>query len=160
MATYQRETVVDAPFDRVWTFYSRIEGLVALTPGFLNLEVHRVTGPDGESDQEFLDTGTRIESSMRPFGVGPRQHWTSIVTVREESEGEARLQDVMRDGPFPTWEHTHEFVAEDDGTRVVDRVEYELPGGPLGRVVSPFGWPGFEAMFRYRHRRTRELLED
>jgi hypothetical protein len=38
-------------------------------------------------------------------------------------------------------------------------VEYELPGGALGRAVSPLGWVGFEPMFRGRHKKTKELLE-
>jgi ligand-binding SRPBCC domain-containing protein len=69
------------------------------------------------------------------------------------------FHDVMEGGPFPTWEHTHRFFADGEGTIVSDRVEYELPGGALGRVVSPLGWVGFEPMFRGRHKKTKELLE-
>jgi ligand-binding SRPBCC domain-containing protein len=159
MATYQRETYVDAPFDEVWAFHSTVDGLEALTPGFMNLEVSGVSGPDGESDPEVLESGARIEMSMRPFGVGPRQRWTSVVTDRSEGDGAAMFHDVMEGGPFPTWEHTHRFFADGEGTIVSDRVEYELPGGALGRVVSPLGWVGFEPMFRGRHKKTKELLE-
>jgi ligand-binding SRPBCC domain-containing protein len=159
MATYQRETYVDAPFDEVWAFHSTVDGLEALTPGFMNLEVSGVSGPDGESDPEVLESGARIEMSMRPFGVGPRQRWTSVVTDRSEDDGAAMFHDVMEGGPFPTWEHTHRFFADGEGTIVSDRVEYELPGGALGRVVSPLGWVGFEPMFRGRHKKTKELLE-
>jgi ligand-binding SRPBCC domain-containing protein len=159
MATYRRETRVRAPLEDVWAFHSEIEGLEALTPDFMNLEVRSVTGPDGDSDPEILEAGSRIEMAMRPFGIGPQQHWTSVITERTEDDGAVMFRDVMEDGPFPLWEHTHRFFTDGEETLVVDQVEYELPGGALGRAISPLGWVGFEPMFRGRHRKTKELLE-
>jgi ligand-binding SRPBCC domain-containing protein len=83
----------------------------------------------------------------------------SEIDERHVGDETAGFTDVMSDGPFPSWRHTHRFFADDGGTIVYDRVEYELPGGPLGRAVSPFGVVGFEPMFRFRHRRTKMLLE-
>ncbi|WP_255196386.1 SRPBCC family protein [Halorarius litoreus] len=163
MPTYHRETWVDAPLDEVWAFHSRIEGLTEVTPAFMNLRIESVTGPDGEDDPEILDVGTRIEMSMRPFDVGPRQSWTSVIVEREEGDGKAFFRDEMEDGPFPTWEHTHRFYAgdgdEEGETLVSDRIEYELPFGELGEFVAQFGDLGFEPMFRGRHRKTKQLLE-
>ena len=51
------------------------------------------------------------------------------------------------------------FFADDGATVLSDRVEYQLPGGAVGRAVSPLGWVGFEPMFRGRHGKTKELLE-
>lgn len=159
MPTYTRETRVAAPFDEVWAFHSRVDGLEALTPQFMNLTVEGVYGPDGDPDPEVLEAGSRIELSMRPFGVGPRQTWTSVVTDREEGSGSASFRDVMEGGPFPRWVHTHRFFADGEETIVSDRVEYRLPGGPIGAALGPLGWLGFEPMFRHRHRETRRLLE-
>jgi len=158
MPIYTRETRVDAPFDEVWAFHSQVSGLEALTPGFMNLEVEGVTGPDGESDPEVLEPGSRIDMAMRPGGVGPRQTWTSVITDREEREGSAHFRDEMEGGPFPQWVHTHRFFADDGATIVYDQVEYSLP--VVGGALGPLGnWVGFEPMFRYRHRKMRELLE-
>jgi ligand-binding SRPBCC domain-containing protein len=158
MAVFQRGTRVRAPFDDVWEFHSRVSGLEGLTPGWMNLRVESVVGPDGDPDPDVLEAGARIESSVRPFGVGPRQSWMSVIEARESYDGAAYFRDGMDDGPFAHWEHTHSFFAVDDGTTVVrDRVEYRLPDG-LG-PVSPLARVGMEPMFRYRHRRTRELLE-
>ncbi|WP_435065662.1 SRPBCC family protein [Halobaculum sp. EA56] len=161
MATYRRRVRVAAPLADVWEFHSGISGLEALTPGFMNLRVERVEGPDGELDPEVLVPGTRVELSMRPLGVGPRQTWVSVIDEREADLGAGRASfvDIMEEGPFPTWRHTHRFYERGDGTVVDDEVRYELPGGSLGRAASPLGWVGFEPMFRYRHRKTRELLE-
>jgi len=159
MAVYERGTVVAAPLDEVWEFHSRASGLEAVSPGWMNLRVESVEGPDGERDPELLETGSTIRASMRPFGVGPRQQWISDIVTRQEGNGEALFRDEMTRGPFPYWMHTHRFEAVPDGTRVHDHVKYRLPGGPLGRLAGPAGWLGFEPMFRYRHWKTKQLLE-
>ena len=159
MRSYRRRTRVAAPFDEVWSFHSRVSGLEALTPEFVGLRVESVVGPDGERDPEVLGVGTRIRMSVRPFGVGPRQSWTSRIVEREESEGAAHFRDEMEDGPFPEWRHTHRFYSDDDGTVIVDHVEYRLPGGPLGEAAGPLAVVGFDPMFRHRHRKTGELFE-
>ena len=87
MATYRRETHVDAPFEDVWAFHSTTAGLEALTPGFMNLRVESVVGPDGDADPEELDAGSRIELSVRPLGIGPRQRVVSVIAAREYGDG-------------------------------------------------------------------------
>lgn len=159
MDTYTRRTRVAAPLSDVWAFHSRIEGLETLTPGFLNLDVEAVRGPDGESNPELLETGSEIQMSLQPFGVGPRQRWVSRITDREETDARAWFRDEMLDGPFPHWVHTHTFFADGDETVIEDRVEYELPLGPLKGPLGPFGVVGFEPMFRDRHKRTRAYFE-
>jgi ligand-binding SRPBCC domain-containing protein len=159
MPTYERSVRVEAPFGEVWDFHSTEEGLVALTPGWMNIRIDAVRGPDGEPDPDVLEAGSVVESSVRPFGVGPRQAWVSDIVAREHEDGSAYFRDVMSDGPFREWTHTHMFYADDGATVVRDRVEYALPFGALGDAVGPLARVGLEPMFRYRHRRTRELLE-
>ena len=177
--TYSREVRVDAPLDEVWEFHSRIEGLEHLTPDWMHLRVEAVRRPDGgdaggdasdgdntdaadvdayAGDPDVLDAGTEIRLSIRPFGVGPRRRWVTRVVRRECEDGSAVFEDVMEDGPFPRWRHTHQFFAASlSETLVRDRVEYELP--MVGGLLGPLGWLGFEPMFRERHRRTKRILE-
>ena len=159
MATYERSVRVAAPLETVWAFHARIEGLEALTPDWLGLRIESVVGPDGETDPAVLEPGSVVRASVRPFGVGPRQRWESHIVAREARAGTAYFRDEMVGGPFPRWVHSHLFYADGDATLVRDRVDYDLPMGPLGRAVAPLAWVGFEPMFRYRHRRTRALLE-
>lgn len=159
MPVYRRRTRVAAPLDEVWSFYSRIEGLEALTPDWMGLSVEAARGPDGEPDPEVLEAGSRVRMSLRPFGVGPRQRWVSRITEREREAGRAWFVDRMEGGPFRAWEHTHLLFADGDETVVEDRVVYELPFGDVGRALGPLARVGLEPMFRHRHRRTRELLE-
>jgi ligand-binding SRPBCC domain-containing protein len=159
MDTYERSVWVDAPLDAVWEFHSTEDGLVALTPDWMNLQVESVRGPDGEADPQVLDAGSEIQASVQPFGLGPRQTWTSEITEREHEEGTAHFTDVMHDGPFAFWEHTHQFYADSDGTLIRDSIQYELPLGAVGRALGPVAVVGFEPMFRFRHKTTKKLLE-
>jgi len=153
MRRFEREIRVAAPLDAVWEFHSTVDGLRALTPPWMHLRIDAVIGPDGDPDPEALVPGTDIEMSVQPFGVGPRQGWTSEITAREREDGSAYFQDVMRGGPFRHWEHTHVFHAAGDETVLRDRVEYATPLGGVGDALAPVF---FEGMFRDRHRRTRD----
>ncbi len=163
MPSYERETIVRAPLADVWEFHSTTDGLEALTPAWMGLRVESVIGPDGERDPERLEAGSEIDLSIQPFGVGPRQHWTSVITESERTDGTAYFRDEMVHGPFDRWVHTHSFFADGDRTVLRDHVDYALPladrVGGLDATVAPFSQVGFEGMFRQRHRTTKQLLE-
>lgn len=158
MAVFERSVSVRAPLDEVWAFHATVEGLEAVTPGWFNLRVESVVGPDGQSTTGELNEGDEVTLSVRPFGVGSRQSWTSRILRRELSDDHAVFIDEMLDGPFPRWHHTHRFEAISVGTRMTDRVEYTLPLGP-GSGLSGIAWPGFAAVFAQRHRATKRQLE-
>jgi len=156
MQSFERETVVDAPLDRVWTFHSTVDGLRALTPDWVALRIEEIDRPDpGARNSDILTEGTEIHASVAPFWVLPRQHWVSVIESREEWDDSCVFVDTMDAGPLSGWEHTHRFVAVGDRTRIVDHVEYEPPSNPVARVLVNHG---LEPMFAYRHRRTRDIL--
>nr|ABQ75825.1 hypothetical protein [uncultured haloarchaeon] len=161
MTVYHRRTTVEAPFSQVWEFHSQISGLEALTPSWMFLSIDSVHYPEPSAAQsKTLVRDSEIEMSMRPLGVLPRQHWVSRIIARERNDTTGYFIDKMIGGPFQQWEHTHRFFADGEQTILDDQVEYQLPGGRLGRRMSVLGLIGFEAMFRGRHRTTKALLED
>jgi ligand-binding SRPBCC domain-containing protein len=167
MSVYERSVRVEAPLSAVWKFHSTPVGLTALTPDWVNARVEAVrlpdddtAYPDGDATPPTLVEGSELDLSTRPIGVGPRRRFTSRIVERRRGDGTARFVDDMVDGPFAHWEHTHSFSADGDATLLRDHVEYRLPGGRVGGAVSPLAVVGFAPMFRYRHRRTRALLED
>lgn len=159
MATYRRRTRIQAPLAAVWAFHSTTDGLEALTPGWMGLSIESVVGPDGQPDPPELLEGSEITMVSEPVASAPQTGWVSRITAREEADGYRMFRDDMLGGPFALWIHTHEFYGNGDETVLIDTVEYELPGGPVRRILEPAAWVGFEPMFRYRHRRTKELLE-
>jgi ligand-binding SRPBCC domain-containing protein len=63
-------------------------------------------------------------------------------------------------GLLRSWVHSHETEDLGDTTRLTDRVEYELPGGPF--VNTYFAWLanlGLGLVFRHRHRVTKRFCE-
>lgn len=159
MEVFEREVEVHAPLERVWAFHSAIDGLVAVTPDWLRLRVESVVHPEHVENDRSLAVGSEVELSVRPFGRGPRQHWRSTIEVARLETGSAVLRDRMVVGPFDHWEHTHAMYATENGTRLRDRVEYELRSVPGGAVADALAVVGLAPTFRYRHRRTRALLE-
>lgn len=157
VARYRRRTTVDAPLSTVWDFQTRIGGLRAVTPDWMDLRVESVEAPDGEAGGDRLGPGTSVHLSVRPFGLGPRQTWTSTIVGWERGDDVAWFRDEMTGGPFPRWVHTHRVEAAGEATVLTDLVEYRLPLVPA--VLSPVGRSFFEPLFAYRHRRTRRLLE-
>ena len=74
---------------------------------------------------------------------------------------ESEFEDVQEEGPYRTWIHTHRF--EDAGDRVVmsDRVQYDLPFGPLGRVAHRLlVRRQLEAIFDFRRIAIEEVFPD
>jgi ligand-binding SRPBCC domain-containing protein len=158
MPTFTYESRVDAPLDEVWEFHSTTDGLVELTPGWMNLTVEETRDPDGKPNPDVLEKGAEVDVSVKPLGVLPRVTWRSVILERDRDDGRAYFVDRMENGPFKSWEHTHGFEGDGDGTVVRDTVEYALPLWMLGRAGSPAFRLNARLMFRYRHRRTRELL--
>jgi ligand-binding SRPBCC domain-containing protein len=84
-----------------------------------------------------------------PFGWRTEiSHW----------EPPARFVDRQLAGPYSQWIHLHEFGAERGGTRMVDRVDYALPLGRLGRIGLPLVRRQLDRIFDFREATIRRLL--
>jgi ligand-binding SRPBCC domain-containing protein len=120
---FRRTVEIAAPAAVVWAFHERPDALQLLTPAWMKVEV--VTPP------RSLEVGTRVELRMH---VGPVP--IKIVAVHVKYEAGRMFADRMTRGPFKSWLHHHIVEATATGARLIDDVEYELPGGWLGRTVA------------------------
>ncbi len=116
----ERVQRIPAPRDRVFGFFSRAENLELLTPDFLKFRI--VTPLPIE-----MRSGALIEYRIS-LGPIPMKWLTKI----EEWAPEVRFVDTQLSGPYRYWHHLHEFRDVEGGTEMRDRVDYELPFGPLG----------------------------
>jgi ligand-binding SRPBCC domain-containing protein len=147
MSVYERSFKVNAELSDVAAFHDDPVSLAAITPPPVRVTIQRFDKP--------ARAGSRVifRLSVGPFGVT----WDG--TIAEYVAGQY-FRDVQNSGPFGAWNHTHAFVAEADGTRVSDRVEYEPPLGLIGRLIDPIVVkPSLAYMFKYREKKTREILE-
>ena len=84
----------------------------------------------------------------------------TIEALHVEYERGRLFADRMVRGPFQSFLHRHRFESRGAGARLVDDIEYELPGGALGRLVG--GWMAerrLDRLFRFRHEVTRAACE-
>jgi ligand-binding SRPBCC domain-containing protein len=122
MATHRLERIQRVPRARADTFafFADAGNLEAITPAFLGFEILTPSPVP-------MGAGTLLDYRLSLFGVS--FSWRTRIEVFEPCR---RFTDVQLRGPYRRWHHLHEFHAVEDGTLVVDRVDYELPLGPLG----------------------------
>ncbi len=119
----EREQVVPRPVSEVFPFFADAFNLERITPPELRFEI--VTPPPIE-----IRAGTLIDYRLRLFGVP--FGWRTLI---ESFEDGVSFVDRQLRGPYKRWHHTHAFEAIGEGqTRMFDRVEYEVPLGPLGEI--------------------------
>jgi ligand-binding SRPBCC domain-containing protein len=116
---------------------------------------------DSAADAHAAGVGTVIVTSFRMFPFLPlRAQWIARIT---EFEWNDYFADVQQKGPFKSWQHRHEFLAESrggvDGTLVRDVVEYEVGFGFLGSLANLlFVERQMRGTFAARQRILPELL--
>ncbi len=135
-----QDTLVPAPLEEVFAFFSRSENLGAITPAAMSF---RMLSPAGQP----MHAGREIDYAIR---VGPvPMRWRSRIEAFTNGEG---FVDSQLRGPYANWWHEHRFERAANGTTLMrDRVWYAPPLGPLGAIAQRLlVAPQLEAVFRYR----------
>ena len=132
------ESIVDAPLDDAFAFFSKAENLGLLTPSAMRFAIDGAAPP--------IHEGAEIRYRLR---VGPIPiAWTTRIVRWEPGR---RFVDRQESGPYAFWWHEHAFRAEADRTRMEDRVYYTPPFGILGRLANRlFIVPSLRRIFQYR----------
>jgi ligand-binding SRPBCC domain-containing protein len=148
MASYLFEARVTLarPRPEVFAFFADPRNVARLTPPSLHLVL--------ETAVTAMTAGTVLDFRMSWFGIPVR--WRTLI---REFDAPYRFVDAQVRGPLARWEHRHMFLDEEGGTRVEDRIAYQLPFGPLGDLArAVFARRTLEAVWDYRTRRLGELL--
>lgn len=143
---FEHRSRMPATAEEVFDWHLREGAFERLAPPFDPAEV--VAREGGVAD------GGTVELRLGPL----RQRWLARHTDFEPGR---LFRDVQEEGPFARWEHTHEVIPADGGAcELVDRIDYDLPGGALGRMVAGgFVRERLERVFAYRHETLRGDLE-
>jgi ligand-binding SRPBCC domain-containing protein len=144
---FVREQWLPRKLDGVFAFFSNAYNLEQITPPFLRFRVVRISNPE-------IRAGTLIDYRLSLHGVPFR--WRTRI---QRWQAPDCFVDTQVRGPYKSWHHTHEFVEQDGGTLVRDRVRYELPLGRWGRVIAG-DWVARDVarIFDFRRRRIAELF--
>lgn len=141
--TFEKRTVIDAPAEAVYRWH------VAPAPGAferLTPPWQRVKVLSGGK----IENGSRVELSVP---TGPiRRRW---IAEHQDVEPGRGFVDVQIEGPFAFWRHTHRFEPHGKNqTEVIDHVEYALPWGAAGGLMTGYVTRQLDRLFHYRHRVT------
>jgi len=140
--TFKTETILNKPIHEVFPFFANAENLDAVTPTWLKFEI--LTSLPIE-----MKIGTQVDYRLRLHGIPIR--WHSEIT---EWDPPHKFTDVQLKGPYRFWKHEHLFSAESDRTRMIDRVEYSIPGWIFSPMVhSLFVKNDLEKIFAYREKK-------
>lgn len=136
----ERELFIARPRGEVFAFFADAGNLERVMPPHLRFQVLT-------PKPIRMRTGTLIDYELRLYGV--RVQWQSLI---EAFEPPSFFIDTQLRGPYQRWHHRHEFAEILDGTQIWDRVEYELPFGPVGALVHGlFVRKSVEEIFDYRN---------
>ena len=134
---FESDLWVPRPLDEVFAFFSDATNLQALTPPWVHFRI--LTPPP-----IAMHPGTLIDYRIRLHGIPVS--WQSEITVWSPPR---QFVDEQRRGPYRRWVHTHMFAAEGIGTRVSDRVEFEVA---FGWLTGRFVLRDVEKIFAFRRR--------
>ncbi|HMH06621.1 MAG TPA: SRPBCC family protein [Terriglobales bacterium] len=167
----QFEQWVPAALERVFLFFANPGNLPRIMPPETGTELVRLTlvPPPGVpmeqatiTDQDPLaGAGSEIVTLFRVFPFLPlRAEWIALIT---EFEWNHHFADVQKKGPFKSFHHRHELLAETrngvNGTVVCDQIDYEVGFGLLGRLAQKFLISSqLRRTFDYRHLTLEKLL--
>ena len=144
-----RQQVVPAGLGEVWDYFATPKNLDELTPSDMRFQI--VSGGEKPMYQ-----GQLIEYRVQilPRVVSP---WlTEIAHLKEK----ACFVDEQRLGPYKFWYHEHHFKPIHGGTRISDRVTYQMPFGSLGDFIHTL-WvgPRLKSIFDYRWNKIQALFD-
>jgi ligand-binding SRPBCC domain-containing protein len=135
----ERTTFLPRAPEEVFAFFADTGNVQKITPPFLHF--HILTPPP-----IAMRPGTLIHYRLQLFGV-PILWRTRIETF----EPITHFVDIQLSGPYRLWHHRHDFEAVPGGTRMRDRVDYDLPFGILGSVARVvFVCRTLDRIFDYR----------
>jgi ligand-binding SRPBCC domain-containing protein len=152
MKYFQNDFEVDCNIDRVWGFYTDLKHLEIVSPRYIKLNLVEYT-------DRILKKGTVACFEGR---IIISAHWCSKITLFEEYEYvDEMLQYGKTKPPFSVWSHKHVFeMINDDKTKVVDEIKYELPFGLIGKLFEFYFESKLKRIFEYREYATKNFLED
>jgi ligand-binding SRPBCC domain-containing protein len=134
------------PAADLFAFLTRPKNLLELAPADLRLEL--VGAPD------LLQAGSKIVWKGRRWGISV-QLTHEVITF----DPDRLIVFEQKQGPFARWVHANYFEKHDDHTKIVEKIEFDPPGGLLGYVLTADKIRGdIEKLTAYREKKLKEIF--
>lgn len=161
--TLQTQLWLAQPIEDIWAFHCNPLNLVEISPNFLKLTLEGVPENLGKGSSFQIRSGNKYIAKFFQWNV-------EYVDWFEEADLKYFV-DLQKDGPFEYWKHKHEFrrgtkelilgdkkfSAKNEGTWLVDTVEYSLKP-----QLRKFYWVAekmITQLFVFRKRRLERIFK-
>jgi hypothetical protein len=144
--TLRCEMLSPASLAGTFSVFENPHNLARITPPWLNFRI--LTGA------LEMRQGAVIDYTIRWLGLPVP--WRTLISAYEPPH---HFVDEQIRGPYRLWRHRHTFEPAARGTLVLDRVEYALPLGALGRAAHGL-LVGYQLreIFRYRQEALKQFF--
>jgi uncharacterized protein len=142
MHEFRQTLQVPVSVETLFAWHERPGAFVRLSPPWDKPEVVSHTGG--------IRDGAKVELKVHAGPIAT----TWKLEHRDYIENR-QFRDVLLEGPFAEWVHTHGFRAAGPNASVLDdHIQYTLPLGPLGDVGQGYAQRTLARVFAYRHALT------
>ena len=146
MALFECSIDLAHPPERVFDFLIRPASILKTLPPDSGLTY--------TSFPEVLEAGSRVEIKVERYTMV--HHAVHEVSV---FEWPLRFTERQVEGPLGAYEHEHVLSPSTAGTLLVDRIQFEPPGGLAGFLITESVIrQEFEKGFQHRHQELQRLL--
>jgi len=138
------KTYIDAPIDKCFQTAQNLDIYLDSIPKLKRLEI--------ESDQE------------RNFQIGDKVYWAFYLykdflsidvetTITQFIQGQ-KITEEIESILFKEFRHTHQFFEREEGTLMVETIDYDLSFGVIGSLLHHFFLEDFIKKFILKRKRT------
>lgn len=139
MFEFNQQQIINAPLEKVFSFFQQPENLSKTTPEWLNFEI--LTKPP-----LIMKEGAVFKYKIKLFGIP--FYWETYISKYQHRK---LFVDEQTKGPYKKWVHTHSFVESDGKVIMQDNVKYDLYGGPFKFLLNRiFIKKSIESIFNFR----------
>jgi ligand-binding SRPBCC domain-containing protein len=148
MYTIERVQRLPITLQEAWDFFQNPANLAKITPKEMGFDIQ------SEVPAEMYP-GLFIHYKVSPL-LGIKLNWTTEITYVQKPH---YFVDEQRVGPYAIWHHEHHFKEIEGGVEMLDRVNYKVPFGILGKIAHPLVVKSkLDEIFNHRITKTEEIF--
>lgn len=147
MQTFIKSSYIKCDTKSLFDFHLDTNNLTKITP--TNIKVELLT-------KDFKPVVSQVLKIKSTKYFIPMMWEVKIEKIEEPN----LLVDIALKSPFKFWEHKHIFINHGNFSELKDVIIFKMPFGILGDLLSFFVKKDLQNMFDYRHKITKNILEN
>ena len=147
MKTIIKTTLIKTTQEELFSFHTDSQNITKITPPNIKVELLN------EDTKTFEGKIVKIKTTKLFIPT----YWEVKI---EKLQKPNILIDIALQSPFKYWKHQHIFTKKGNFCELKDVIEFELPFGIFAKPIEFLISQDITSMFEYRHKKTKELLEN